>query len=320
MKLNILRFLPLLVCLVIVASPEKARANPELLVADAPLAVPASSSFRPLYLDQLNAYRDKKAAAEKPPTLEHRVARGETLGAIARRYGTTVKDLMAANGLRNAHFIREGQLLVLFAEATPGEATPAKVTHTIRRGDTVWDLSTRYRVSMDAILTENSINDPTRLSIGQKLVIPGAVSPIAASQSQNRPVLASRTVERNAAFVWPTEGYISSGFGPRWNSFHYGIDIAANIGTPTVAIAAGNVTDAGWHRGYGYMVRIDHHNGWVSVYGHSSRLFVKAGQAVQAGQRIASVGQTGNATGPHLHLEMIYQGKYQNPLKYLPAR
>ena len=68
------------------------------------------------------------------------------------------------------------------------------------------------------------------------------------------------------------------------------------------------------------MVRIDHQNGWVSVYGHCSKLYVQAGQQVSRGQQIAAVGQTGNATGPHVHFELMKNGRYQNPLKYLPAR
>ncbi len=68
------------------------------------------------------------------------------------------------------------------------------------------------------------------------------------------------------------------------------------------------------------MVRIEHEDGWVSVYGHSSRIFVAAGQEVETGQKIATVGRTGNATGPHLHLVMIFNGAHQNPLKHLPAR
>ncbi|NLZ38051.1 MAG: M23 family metallopeptidase, partial [Firmicutes bacterium] len=164
------------------------------------------------------------------------------------------------------------------------------------------------------------IEDPKKLKPGTELVIPGAVLPVANS---SRRVVASRSPKRvtnNTGFIWPCQGYISSGYGPRWGRFHYGLDIAANLGTPIVAIAGGVVTDAGWRPSYGYMVRIDHQNGWASVYGHCSKLYVKAGQKVQRGQQIAAVGQTGNATGPHVHLEIWKDNQHQNPLHYLPAR
>ena len=154
---------------------------------------------------------------------------------------------------------------------------------------------------------------------GQRLIIPG-VAAATPTLSQRRGTLLSSRSASNTAFLWPTGGQISSGFGPRWGGFHYGIDIAAVVGTPILAIAACTVTDAGWWPGFGKMVRIEHEDGWVSIYGHSSRIFVAAGEEVKTGQKIATVGRTGNATGPHLHLEMIFNGAHQNPLKHLPAR
>lgn len=307
--------------------PMTVLAVPEAIVADAPENTPAGRTFRPAYLQQLGSLRERQSQKiSLAATFEHRVAKGETLGSIARKYGTSVNYLMQANGLRNPHFIREGQVLTLVAEhtAVQPEAAVARVTHRLQRGETVWDLARRYRVSADDILLANNIKDPTRLMPGRELLILGAnagahMTPVSAGQREI--VIASRFAARNNPdFIWPAPGYISSGYGPRWGRFHNGIDIAANTGTRIVAAAAGIVTDAGWRRGYGYMVRIDHQNGWASVYGHCSRLFVREGQSVNVGQHIANVGQTGNATGPHVHLELIYQGKHQNPIKYLPSR
>ena len=119
---------------------------------------------------------------------------------------------------------------------------------------------------------------------------------------------------------WPTNGFISSGYGLRWNGaeFHQGIDIAAEMGTPIVATADGVVTIAGWNAGgYGNMVDIDHGSGVSTRYGHASAVVVTAGQRVRRGQIIAYVGSTGHSTGPHLHYEVRLSGQPVNPSSYL---
>ena len=119
---------------------------------------------------------------------------------------------------------------------------------------------------------------------------------------------------------WPTDGFISSGYGLRWNGaeFHQGIDIAAEMGTPIVATADGVVTIAGWNAGgYGNMVDIDHGSGVSTRYGHASAVVVTAGQRVRRGQIIAYVGSTGHSTGPHLHYEVRLSGQPVNPTSYL---
>jgi murein DD-endopeptidase MepM/ murein hydrolase activator NlpD len=296
-------------------------ANQGQFVADAPTETPAGDSFRPVYLQQLSDMREKLQEAKEAEALEHQVVRGETLGAIAKQYGTSVEYLMGINDLRNPDFIREGQILTLLVESPSSDVALVGATHTLRPGDTVWVLAKHYKVSVEAIMAANKISDPHRLTTGEQLVIPGATTTTTPQQTQPQRVVASRSTSRSeAGFIWPSPGYISSGYGPRWGSFHYGLDIAAVTGTPIVAIASGVVTSAGWRSGYGYMVRIDHKNGWESVYAHASKLFVKSGQEVASGQRIASVGQTGNATGPHVHLETIFNGEHQNPIRNLPDR
>ena len=99
--------------------------------------------------------------------------------------------------------------------------------------------------------------------------------------------------------------------------FHYGTDFAASAGTDVLAFADGTVLAAGQDAGYGNYVKIDHGNGYVTLYGHCSELLVSAGQTVQRGERIALVGATGQATGPHLHFELMHDGVYLNPEFYL---
>jgi len=121
-------------------------------------------------------------------------------------------------------------------------------------------------------------------------------------------------------YIWPAKGVLTSGYGWRWGRMHRGIDIAAPVGTPVFAAAAGVVITAGWNSGgYGNMVEIQHPNGSVTLYAHNSRLVVREGQEVAQGQQIADMGSTGYSTGPHSHFEVRLPGQGAvNPMAYLP--
>ena len=120
--------------------------------------------------------------------------------------------------------------------------------------------------------------------------------------------------------IKPISGIITSRFGAKSSirvSNHTGLDIGASIGTPIKAAATGTVTFAGYKGPYGYMVVISHSNEVETYYGHCSKLYVTAGQKVNQGDVIAAVGNTGNSTGPHLHLEIRVNGVAYNPQNYL---
>ncbi len=122
-----------------------------------------------------------------------------------------------------------------------------------------------------------------------------------------------------ATFMRPVRGgTITSPFGNRSSGFHKGVDIATSIGTPIYAAASGTVTFSGWNStGYGYLVIIDHGNGFQTYYAHCSALYVTAGTYVSQGQNICAVGSTGNSTGPHVHFQVMYNGTPQNPQNYI---
>ena len=126
---------------------------------------------------------------------------------------------------------------------------------------------------------------------------------------------------------WPVRsGWVSSYYGMRQDpfhghsAFHQGIDFAASKGTDIRSAAAGMVEFAGTRDGYGLMVQIRHGNGYQTRYGHASELLVESGQMIERGEKIALVGSTGRSTGPHLHFEVLKNGKAANPLKFLSAR
>ena len=118
----------------------------------------------------------------------------------------------------------------------------------------------------------------------------------------------------------PVTGTISSRYGVSSKirvSTHTGLDIAATTGTPIKVVADGTITFAAYRGSYGYLVKVEHGNWVVTWYGHTSKMLVKEGQAVKAGDTIALVGSTGNSTGPHLHFEVRINGEHVNPQKYL---
>ena len=118
----------------------------------------------------------------------------------------------------------------------------------------------------------------------------------------------------------PVSGTISSRYGVSSrirSSTHTGLDIAAPQGTSIKAVAEGTVTCASYNGSYGNLVKIDHGNGIETWYAHTSKMYVTAGQKVEAGEVIAAVGSTGNSTGAHLHLEIRINGQHVNPQQYL---
>lgn len=121
----------------------------------------------------------------------------------------------------------------------------------------------------------------------------------------------------NGDFLIPHKGTISSRFGTRWSRNHNGVDILGQVGSSIYAADAGVVEFAGWdHGGYGNLVKINHNNGYVSYYAHCNSLNVKEGQTVKKGDIIATLGNTGRSTGPHLHFEIRKNGKPVDPLSY----
>jgi murein DD-endopeptidase MepM/ murein hydrolase activator NlpD len=122
-------------------------------------------------------------------------------------------------------------------------------------------------------------------------------------------------------FVMPTKGIFTSGFGYRWGVLHAGIDLANSIGTPIRAVSDGVVIDAGPTAGYGMWVKLRHADGTVTLYGHVNTTLVSVGQRVMAGDQIATMGNRGNSTGPHLHFEVLLGGTQRvDPVPWLAKR
>ena len=196
------------------------------------------------------------------------------------------------------------------------------VTHVVQPGETVWRLSKRYGVPIPTILRANRLDDVTEVPAGARLFLPGGrdrgdawLPPPPAPA----PVGPRRQLEQGVAFGWPVSGRLTSRFGRRGRSRHEGVDLSAPRGTPIRAAAAGRVIYSGSGLSdYGKTVIVKHVGRYSTVYAHNRRNLVRKGQFVEAGQVLAEVGSTGNASGPHLHFEVRLDDRPLDPLRYLP--
>ncbi len=260
-------------------------------------------------------------ATRRSDITTYNVQPGDVIESIASRFGLQPTTIVWANQEieNNPDLLKVGQELTILP--TDG------VYYTVQSGDTTAGIAKRFSAEAADVIGEplNNLNsDGSNLLAGVQIFIPKGVK-ADSSRSGIAPVPSRRIAAPAASasgdgmstgtFNWPTNGYISQGY---W-SYHHGIDIANSIGTQISAADGGYVKYAGWSNvGYGYMVEVDHGNGFVTLYAHMSYFYVDVGQYVSKGQALGLMGSTGNSTGPHLHFEVRYGGGTQNPFSYLP--
>lgn len=243
--------------------------------------------------------------SEKPraEVLDYTVEAGDTLAAIAKKFGVDTDSIKWLNKEVNEKKIKPG--LVLKIPPVVG------VVHQVKNGETVYSIAKRYNVSAQAIVdfpfNEFSNDETFALAIGQQVVVPDGVMP-------DEPVLSPRTnlagvltpsagnVSATGKWLWPAAGTITQYFKP----WHKGLDIANHGGGSILAADSGTVVVAGWpdNSGYGNRVMLDHGNGYKTLYAHLSKISVTVGQTVKRGDVVGSMGSTGRSTGTHLHFEI----------------
>lgn len=209
------------------------------------------------------------------------------------------------------------------AEAVPPrspERAGPSLGHVVRPGDTAWTITRRYGVSLEALARANRLQPDEPLRVGRRLTIPATP---ASPTSQEPPSLAAIDLDPppalgDVAFGWPVAAPVGSGFGPRGSGWHGGIDLLAEPGTPIRAAAPGIVVQSGWEQAYGQVIKIWNRSELMTVYAHNHENYVRAGDWVERGQVIGSVGATGRATAPHLHFEVRLAGRKYDPLFWLP--
>ncbi len=263
---------------------------------------------------------DEELLEDREEIVRYTVRVGDTISGIARRFGISSNTILWENNLGTHDLIRAGDELTILPMTG--------VRHEVSRGQSLSYISSKYDVSSQEIIEANQLENPERLSVGEKLIIPGGEKQTvqettqAPSRSTQSTVSAVRDIvspqepstQPSSKMHWPTTGHRITQY---YSWRHNGLDIADNIGTPLFAAEAGTVEFAGWSRGYGYNIVINHGGGKKTRYAHMNRFYVSHGQRVSRGQTIGEMGNTGWSTGPHIHFEVIVNGVRQNPLDYL---
>lgn len=253
----------------------------------------------------------------------YRVSANDTIWGIANKFGMSVDEIFNLNkGL--SEIIHEGKEII------------------ITKSDPLLSVKTAYVYEGEKPIPYDvqETHDDTLPSGNKKVVVEGIEGKkhvveevvkingevveynVKSEEILSEPVVAqvnvgTKTNIASGTFSRPVYGTISSRYGRRGRGFHSGIDIAASTGTPIYAADGGTVSFSGWEGGYGYLVKINHGNGYETYYAHCSALLVTVGQKVSKGDLIAKVGNTGNSTGPHCHFEVRLNGATQNPSNYV---
>jgi murein DD-endopeptidase MepM/ murein hydrolase activator NlpD len=295
----------------------------------------------------------------QPSTVGVTVKEATTIEELASRLGLDETELAHLNRVDEDHRFNPGDPLTLpsaqgqqldriassdsagtrHAHPLPSSPSPSVGAGVVRFGDTVMLIAQRYGLTLAELLRLNPGLETARLVVGSQVRLAQSAPMIrqrmllgmnpVGSGGVSWPELPNlggyqRPFNGNSSsgYIWPANGTFTSGYGWRWGRMHKGIDVANNVGTPIVAAQDGQVSFAGWDDGgYGYLVKITHADGTVTVYGHNSRILVSQGQMVQQGQPISQMGSTGRSTGPHLHFEVRPSGLgAMNPLSFLPPR
>ncbi len=229
---------------------------------------------------------------------QHLVQKGDTLWGLSRKYKVPLKNIIHANSIQPTSPLQIGKKLLI-----PG-APVGGVWYRVKAGDTLWSIAVRHNLEPRDLQRMNGISSPRALQIGTRLLVHQADS-----LSFGNPL-------RVPLVVTSQYGYRSHPVTRRYQH-HDGIDFRASTGTRVYASRAGRVIFTGWKGGYGKLVGIEHEGDFSTWYGHLSRIRVRVGQTVTKGKVIGLSGNTGVSTGPHLHFEIRYKGRSENPTNHI---
>ncbi|MGJ4733216.1 peptidoglycan DD-metalloendopeptidase family protein [Leptospira levettii] len=246
--------------------------------------------LRSAELDKLADNKNKKLKVT-----QYKVKKNESLSDIARRFKVSVESIAGSSGINPEVSLIAGQILNI----------PNKhgLMYKLKKGDTLAKVADYYKVKIDDIYAENQLEDYDLFKSGQKVFLPGAVIP------DTGPVWRIPVSSKVITSGWGTRSY------PQYK-FHMALDLRANYES-VYAARKGKVTYSGWMGGYGNAIILSHDDNYQTLYAHNSKLYVKEGDYVSAGKIISRSGCTGYCFGPHLHFEVIKDGKNINPTKLI---
>ena len=266
----------------------------------------------------------------KEGEVTYTVTSGDSYYSIAEKYDLSVEALMKLNSGYDPKILRVGDVLTI------SNAVPYLTVVNVERQRYVQDVPYQVEYTDDASMYQGEYKT-TSPGVYGKADITANVTYINGEETE-REVVASVTLSQpvteqqlrgtkerptwypTGSFSWPCNGVLTSRFGYRsllGSTYHSGIDIGNSYGTSIYASDGGTVTYSGWMSGYGYLIIIDHGNGYQTYYGHNSSLVAAKGAKVHKGQLIARMGSTGRSTGNHCHFGIKLNGTFVNPLNYL---
>lgn len=266
----------------------------------------------------------------------HYVKKGDTLSKISNKYNISISNLRLFNNL-NSDTIIVGQKIYLTPhlrvknQYVTQREIPLAGYHIVKKGDTLSRISKMYDIPIIDIINYNDIKS-FEINKGEKLYLtmnkPESTNKKESLKNNQKEESSKKDIKKinpvshitkasDTSLFCPVKGKITSRFGMRNGKPHKGVDIAASVGTPIYAVQKGKVVYVGRQRGYGNVVILEHDDYVMTVYAHNESNLVRLGDNVEKGQPIAKLGQSGTASGPHLHFEYRVQGKAIDPCQVL---
>lgn len=283
-----------------------------LIVTGIAHAVLLGCSPHPRYLEKSIKSSAKKSlkSVQKMPDV-HEVVKGETLYAIAWRYGKDYRVLAKSNGIDQRYRIYPGQKLHLNAGSKQHKKTTHKPSKKSSNTGSKNDASLNKKVNAPLNETVSSAGNVSRRKVSR------ADKKMARSKKATKPSLKETSKSTEIGWQWPVSGQIIKRFSTA-GALSKGIDFGGELGEPVRAAAAGKVVYSGTGlRGYGKLLIVKHNEKYLSAYAHNRKLLVKEGATVKAGQKIAEMGDSG-AQDVRLHFEIRFDGKPVDPILFLP--
>ncbi|MCF7857873.1 MAG: peptidoglycan DD-metalloendopeptidase family protein [Candidatus Cloacimonetes bacterium] len=265
----------------------------------------------------------------------HIVKEGETIVSISNKYALSVDKIKLFNNMTSDR-VFVGQKIFLYPHKSKKQdfvtqrKIPGNGYHLVKPKESIHRIAKMYGLSVFDILDFNDLNT-YKLEPGMKIsLLPGRKSGKTSletngsakpkiSEIEKETSVRSEVPDSAIDFILPLKGTVTSEFGLRDGRPHKGIDISAEKGDPILAVQKGKVVYSGSQRGYGNVIILEHRGYIMTVYAHNETNLVRVGDAVGKGQPIATVGQTGTASGPHLHFEYRVKGKAVDPRSVLPS-
>jgi LysM repeat protein len=314
-----------------VATPGAIESTPTPLSIDLP-PIPTTSSSGPVAIGRDPNLDTNVPDGVRQAVVHYTVVAGDSIFSIAKQFNLKPETILWAN----YNYFQDVATTVISIGWVLSIPPTDGILYKWKDGDSLTKVADQYGVDQANIISWPSnhleIGNP-KISTGSLVMIPGGSRPLtswiqvvayAPKSGVTRVVAGPGGCQvpdggpvGSTAFIWPSLNHYLSGYD--FTSYHEGIDIAAGTGDAVWASDNGTVVYAGWNSsGYGNMVMIDHNNGYATLYGHLSAVYVQCGNFVYQSTPIGAAGATGNTTGPHIHFEVRYNGGFINPWTVLP--